>query len=263
MRQRWEWGMGVALILMMLLLANVGMKKILTEAAQTGVAAVGLDSTGASGAKEDAGAGVAEENDVGEKNSQSSWKHIVAIDSGHGGIDPGKVGVHGEEEKDINLAIAQRVQSLLEANDILVVMTRDSDTGLYTESDSNKKMADLAARCALINESGAELAVSIHQNSYHDASVCGPQMFCYRDSEEGERLARCLQQTFLGVQPENTRDIKYNDNYYILLHVNCPIVVAECGFLSNWEEPELLMQEEYQEQVAWAITMGIMNYLNA
>lgn len=254
MRQRWEWGMGIALILMMLLLANVGMKKVLTAAAQTGVAAVGVASTGESGAGE---------NDAGEKEPEPGWKHIVAIDSGHGGIDPGKVGVHGEEEKDINLAIAQRVQSLLEANDILVIMTRDSDTGLYTESDSNKKMADLAARCALINESGAELAVSIHQNSYHDASVCGPQMFYYRNSEEGERLARCLQQTFLGVQPENTRDIKYNDNYYILLHVNCPIVVAECGFLSNWEESELLMQEEYQEQVAWAITMGILTYLKS
>ncbi|MCD8053595.1 MAG: N-acetylmuramoyl-L-alanine amidase [Lachnospiraceae bacterium] len=257
MRQRWEWGMGIALILMMVLLANVGMEKVLTAAAQTGVTAAGE-----SGTAEDDEADGSEESGAEEKDLESGWTHIVAIDSGHGGIDPGKVGVHGEEEKDINLAIAQRVQSLLEANDILVVMTRDSDEGLYDESDSNKKMADLTARCALINESGAELAVSIHQNSYHDASVCGPQMFYYRNSEEGERLARCLQQTFLSVQPDNTRDIKYNDNYYILLHVNCPVVVAECGFLSNWEESELLMQEEYQEQVAWAITMGILTYLN-
>ncbi|MCD8124194.1 MAG: N-acetylmuramoyl-L-alanine amidase [Lachnospiraceae bacterium] len=256
MRQRWEWGMGIALILMMVLLANVGMEKVLT-AAQTDVTAAGE-----SGTAEDDEADGSEESGAEEKDLESGWTHIVAIDSGHGGIDPGKVGVHGEEEKDINLAIAQRVQSLLEANDILVVMTRDSDEGLYDESDSNKKMADLTARCALINESGAELAVSIHQNSYHDASVCGPQMFYYRDSEEGERLARCLQQAFLHVQPDNTRDIKYNDNYYILLHVNCPVVVAECGFLSNWEESELLMQEEYQEQVAWAITMGILTYLN-
>ncbi|MDD6212907.1 MAG: N-acetylmuramoyl-L-alanine amidase [Clostridiales bacterium] len=236
--QAMECIMGMMLVLMMTLLSSVGVNRI-TEGGDPIV-------------------------DVMQPRAEEGkeYHHVVALDSGHGGIDPGKVGVHGELEKEINLAIARRVQVFLEANDILVIMVREGDEGLYQESDSHKKIADLRARCAKINESGAELAVSIHQNSYHDASVCGPQMFYYKESEKGKQLAENLQEAFLQVQPDNTRSVKCNDSYYILMHVNCPIVVAECGFLSNPEEADLLRSEDYQEKVAWAISLGILRTLN-
>lgn len=111
---------------------------------------------------------------------------VVVIDAGHGGTDPGKVGVDGSLEKDINLAVAKRLKTYLEQDDIRVIMTRETDTGLYSDTDSRKKMADMKKRCEIIEESGADLVVSIHQNSYHEESVSGGQVFYYRDSAKGQ-----------------------------------------------------------------------------
>ena len=124
-------------------------------------------------------------------------------------------------------------------------------------------MSDMQNRCAIANESGADLAVSIHQNSYHEEEVCGGQVFYYQDSPKGKELAEILQGRFDYVLGEaNRRLAKPNGNYYLLLHVRCPIVIVECGFLSNWKEASLLNQAEYQDRLAWTIHMGIMEYLN-
>ena len=90
---------------------------------------------------------------------------VVVIDAGHGGNDPGKIGVDGSLEKDINLKIARKVKAYLEASDVQVVLTREDDQGLYTEKDSKKKMADMNRRCQIINETSPALTVSIHQNT--------------------------------------------------------------------------------------------------
>ena len=196
--------------------------------------------------------------------SAPAQKPVVVLDSGHGDFDPGKIAADGTLEKDINLQIAQRVKQYLEASDVEVVMTRDSDTALSNESDSNKKTADMRNRCQLINDASPDLVVSIHQNSYHEEYVKGAQVFYYKSSENGKRLAEILQKRFdyvLG--DENTRAAKANDSYYLLLHVKSPIVIVECGFLSNWSEAALLNTEEYQDRVAWTIHMGIMEYLNS
>ena len=171
---------------------------------------------------------------------------VVVIDAGHGGTDPGKVGVDGSLEKDINLAVAKRLKTYLEQDDIRVIMTRETDTGLYSDTDSRKKMADMKKRCEIIEESGADLVVSIHQNSYHEESVSGGQVFYYRDSAKGKALAEILQIRFSYVLGEQNRRLpKANGNYYLLLHVKCPIVIVECGFLSNRKEAGLLNSGEY------------------
>lgn len=188
---------------------------------------------------------------------------VVAIDVGHGGNDPGKVGVDGSLEKDINLQIALQLKTYLEQSDVKVVMTRDADVGLYEESDTRKKMADMKKRCEIIEKSGADVVVSIHQNSYHEESVSGGQVFYYKSSEKGKKLAEILQKRFdyvLGGQ--NRRLAKANGNYYLLLHVKCPIVIVECGFLSNRKEAAMLQDAEYQDKLAWTIHMGILEYLN-
>ena len=188
---------------------------------------------------------------------------VVVLDVGHGGNDPGKVGVDGSLEKDVNLEIAMRVKTYLEQSDIKVVMTREEDKGLYSEKDSRKKMADMKRRCELIEEVGPELVVSIHQNSYHEEYVSGGQVFYYKDSAKGKALAEILQKRFDYVLGENNRRLaKANGNYYLLLHVKCPIVIVECGFLSNRREAALLQQGEYQDRLAWTIHMGIIEYLN-
>ncbi len=199
----------------------------------------------------------------GQNVTAGKEQPVVAIDSGHGGFDPGKIGVNGSLEKDINLQIAGRLKAYLEASDVQVVMTRESDQGLYKETDSHKKQADMKERCRLINEAGPDLVVSIHQNSYHEEPISGGQVFYYKDSMKGKRLAEILQKRFDYVQGEkNKRKAKPNGNYYLLLHVKHPIVIVECGFLSNWKEAALLGTEEYQDRLAWTIHMGIMKFLN-
>ena len=188
---------------------------------------------------------------------------VVVVDAGHGGTDPGKVGVDGSLEKDINLAVAERLKTYLEQDDVKVIMTREADTGLYSEADSRKKMADMKKRCEIIEESGADLVVSIHQNSYHEEPVSGGQVFYYRDSSKGKALAEILQDRFDYVLGDQNRRLpKANGNYYLLLHVKCPIVIVECGFLSNRKEAALLNSGEYQDKLAYTIHMGIMEYLN-
>lgn len=188
---------------------------------------------------------------------------VVVIDAGHGGSDPGKVGVDGSLEKDINLQIAERLKQYLEQSDVKVVLTREDDNGLYSKDDKKKKMADMQKRCSIINESGADLVVSIHQNSYHEEYVSGGQVFYYKDSAKGKKLAEILQKRFdFVLGEENRRLAKANGNYYLLLHVKSPIVIVECGFLSNRKEAALLQQGEYQDKLAYTIHMGIMEYLN-
>lgn len=190
-------------------------------------------------------------------------KPLVVIDAGHGGFDPGKVGIDGQLEKDINLSIAEKLKAYLEASDVNVVMTRDTDTGLYQSGDSHKKVSDMRRRCDIINEARPDLVVSIHQNSYHQEEINGGQVFYYKTSQNGKRLAEILQERFDYVLGEaNRRVAKANDNYYLLLHVKEPIVIVECGFLSNRKEAKALESEDYQDRMAWTIHMGVMEYLN-
>lgn len=187
----------------------------------------------------------------------------VVIDVGHGGIDSGKVSPEGVLEKDVNLVIAKKLGTLLAQSDVEVVYTRESDAGLYQESDSNKKVADLQNRCALIEKTDPACTVSIHQNSYSSPEVRGAQVFYYGQSQEGKTLAEQIQQSLISrVDPDNHRQAKANDSYYLLKRTVSPTVIVECGFLSCPDEAALLIDDAYQERIAWAIHMGILQYLN-
>ena len=172
----------------------------------------------------------------------------VVIDAGHGGDDPGKIGVNQLLEKDVNLSIALKVRQYLEAQGIRVVMTREDENGLYDSGASNKKVQDMKRRVALIEETAPAITVSIHQNSYPEEYVHGAQVFYYENSRDGQLLAQLLQSQLVEkLDPENHRQIKANDSYYLLKKTNIPIVIVECGFLSNQTEAKLLGQEEYQD----------------
>lgn len=186
----------------------------------------------------------------------------IVLDAGHGGIDGGKIGINGEVEKEINLLIAGRLKNLLEQQGIAVVMTRTDDNGLYEENATNKKQQDMKRRCELINQTEAELVVSIHQNSYTEPSVCGPQVFYYENSAAAKEIAAILQSSLNTLlEIERPREIKANDSYYILRKTERPAVIVECGFLSNPAEAALLSTEEYQQKVAEAICAGILQWM--
>lgn len=206
---------------------------------------------------------LAKEAAVYTMSQKTEEKKIVVIDVGHGGNDPGKVGVNQVLEKDINLQVALKLEKFLQQSDLLVILTRHDDTGLYDENASNKKVQDMRRRIELIEQMNADLVVSVHQNSYGDGSVRGPQCFFYKGSEEGERIALILQEQLnTGLKVERPREAKANDSYYLLKKSSVPTVIAECGFLSNEEEAALLSNEAYQEKLAWNLYLGILKYFN-
>lgn len=196
--------------------------------------------------------------DTVETFSMPVAKKNIVIDPGHGGWDPGKVREDGVLEKDINLAIAQKLQKYLEQGGSFVITTRVEDSAL-----SEKKRADLKERRNIANEENMDLLISIHQNSFPRKSANGAQVFYYDKSEESKLLAECIQEKIREfADDKNTRVAKANKEYYLLKTTKTPAVIVECGFLSNENENKKLNTEEYQEKIAWAIYMGIVDYYN-
>lgn len=188
-------------------------------------------------------------------------KELIIVDAGHGGFDPGKVGVTGALEKDINLSIALKLQKILVDSGYQVIMTREEDQALCHEEAGKKKLSDLKSRVSIINENDPALTVSIHQNSY-SAGTKGAQVFYYSNSAESKEFAAVLQNTVKEKLADgNHRVEKGNDSYYMLKKSEGIFAIIECGFLSNPEEEELLKSDTYQQSMAEAIAEGIENFL--
>ena len=188
--------------------------------------------------------------------------HFIVIDSGHGFFDAGKIGVSGALEKDINLAIALKLKADLESQGFHVRMTRENDVQLYDGMRPSDKKEDMQKRVSLMTDENCILAVSIHQNSFTEEKYRGAQVFYYGQSENGKKLAEILQTALIEqVDPDNHRAAKANESYYLLKKTPTPTVIVECGFLSNPTEAELLLQDDYQDQLVNAIYTGIKTYL--
>ena len=156
----------------------------------------------------------------------------------------------------------KKLKKYLEAEDVEVVLTRETEDGLYDAHASNKKVQDMKRRIEIIEKTDPVLTVSIHQNSYPEEYVHGAQVFYYTGSMGSETLASGIQdQLVRGLAPENHRKVKANDSYYLLKKTKGTIVIVECGFLSNQAEAEKLCDEEYQDRIAWLIHKGILRYL--
>lgn len=217
-------------------------------------------------AKESAQQRVQQENETEAKNSgtenTNGQKGTIVIDAGHGGDDPGMIGPGGINEKVLNLVYAKKLKDLLEAQGYRIVMTRETEDGLYDKDQPNKKAQDMERRVKIIEESSPLLTVSIHQNSYPDASISGPQVFYFQHSVEAEKLAASIQNAMnTELEIERPRTHKGNTSYYILKRSSSVTVIVECGFLTNPEEEAKLQQEEYQNQVVQAVCDGVLAYL--
>ena len=183
---------------------------------------------------------------------------VILVDAGHGGVDSGMVGIGGLKEKGINLDIAMKLKTILEKKGLAVVMTREEDKGLYENGTKNMKAQDLQNRIEQIRIYEPVLSVSIHQNSYPEAEISGPQVFYYGSSEMSKKLAEAIQaQLIADLQPPKEREIKTGNDLYILKNSQCPGVIVECGFLSNPTECENLQNPQYQQAVAAAIARAI------
>ena len=202
-----------------------------------------------------------------EMNTEVSPKKncpAIVLDAGHGGFDPGKVGINGALEKDINLSIVKKLQKLLEEEGFTVYLTRDKDALLAPANSTSKKKDDMIARIEIIKELNPFFTISIHQNSFTNASVSGPQVFYYKESEPSATMAQIIQDVLNSqLSPAKQREPQSNTNYYLLTRTPTPTIIVECGFLSNPTEADLLTQDEYQSRVANSIFLGILSYYEA
>ena len=207
----------------------------------------------------------------GEKQDKSaveamSWivaGRVFLVDPGHGGEDPGKVSASGVLEKDINLAVAKKLYSLLVQGGGLVHLTRAEDKALSDGENTvrERKRADLIHRVEIIENVRANLYIAIHCNAFPSSRWFGAQTFYAPDVPGSKELATCIQEELTAFPGNTTRKPKADDSTLIFKRAQIPIVNVELGFLSNPKHETLLQEEEYQQKLAWSIYAGIVRYL--
>lgn len=170
----------------------------------------------------------------------------------------------GTTEAETNLKIALKLQNLLEQAGSTVILTRSDENAIYdldSKTLREKKISDIHNRVKIGNESSADIFVSIHLNKIPQEQYWGWQCFYKNGDEKSTQLAKSIQENLNeSIQKENKRVAMKLDTVYIMKHVQIPISIVECGFLSNQEEEKLLLNDEYQNKLAWGIYNGIIDY---
>lgn len=187
----------------------------------------------------------------------------IVIDPGHGGPDGGAVGRDQTQEKDIALDVAKKLRSYLEQAGGLIYLTREEDTDLAdpdTSGLSRRKSEDIRNRLDFIHDKQADLFVTIHLNAIPSPRWRGAQTFYYPEFDESRHLAKMIQAELVRNLENTDREALAINGIYLLKYAEIPGALVEIGFLSNEEERELLKQDEYQEQVAGSIYLGILRY---
>lgn len=199
-----------------------------------------------------------------------SWAiadETIVIDPGHGGIFPGKISITANEEKNINLSIAQKLQSYLSSSGATIIMTRTTDTELCDTNAElsllNLQRADLQMRTDIAKQADADYFISIHCNSISSPQWHGAQVFYRPNDAESEALAIAIQNRLTEQLKNTDRQAIKRDDTYLFRNLDIPAVIVECGFLSNPIEDELLLDELYQQKIAHAIYLGISDYLSS
>ncbi len=191
----------------------------------------------------------------------SASDKVIVIDAGHGGIDAGVLGVNSKiKESDINLAIARKLQGCFADAGFKTVMTRKNNGGLYGLSTKGFKLRDMKKRKQIIEESKADMVISVHQNRCPVPDRRGGQVFFDKNSECGKALADSIQNALNSMEECVKQSSALTGDYYMLKCTQSPSVIVECGFLSNPEDEKLLLSEEYQKKIAYAIFKGAVSY---
>lgn len=189
----------------------------------------------------------------------------IVIDAGHGGEDGGASSANGHLEKDINLDIALTLEKLLLQGGYKVKMIRTSDVSVHNPEASTtreRKVTDIHNRVETANSDQNNILISIHQNHFSESKYFGTQVFYSKNNFNSQLLAENIRTAVTSLlQPDNTRKTKESSNVYLLDNVSVPAVIVECGFLSNPDEAYLLSLEEYRDNIAYSIYLGISEYI--
>ena len=206
------------------------------------------------------------EQEVQETTATPVSGKVIVVDAGHGIQDEGAESSSGTTEAETNLKIALKLQNILEQSGSTVILTRSDENAIY-DLDKNtlreKKISDIRNRVKIGNNSSADIFVSIHLNKIPQQQYWGWQCFYNSGNEKSMDLAKKIQSNLNdAIQKENKRVAMKLDTVYIMKHVEIPISIVECGFLSNPEEEQQLLDDEYQDKLAWGIYNGITDYFN-
>ena len=195
------------------------------------------------------------------QETQADYRYTVVLDAGHGGVDGGVVGgVTKIKESDLNLSMVYFLKEEFERGGFKVVLTRTDKNGLYGSAATNFKKRDMQRRKEIIEECAADMVLSIHMNQFSLSSRKGPQVFYDAESSEGKGLAESIQKTlnaFTGLEHS-----ALSGEYFMLQCTRNPSVIVECGFLSNPEDEQKLIDTTYQSQLAHKIYQGALSYLS-
>lgn len=194
-----------------------------------------------------------------------SSRFVVVLDAGHGDIDGGATGKNGSVEKNINLSVCKKLQSYLEKSGIYTIITRNDDMPIVDTNGKTVrqiKREDLKYRRDMRDAENADIFVSIHMNKFPDEKYKGAQTFYAKTPPQSKVLGEKIQKNLIEfLDKSNNRMAKQAENsIFILSGSKTPSVIVECGFLSNAEEEKLLLTDDYQAKVAWAIYAGINEY---
>ena len=188
--------------------------------------------------------------------------YSVVIDAGHGGIDGGVQGVSTKvKESEINLKVVKKLEKIFISAGFNVILTRNSDAGLYGVATKNLKRRDMEKRCQIIKKAMPEVVISIHMNKYSLSTRRGAQVFYKKDDEKAFKLAKAVQDSFNNMEEASRECHTLTGDYYILNCSPYTSIIAECGFLSNPQDEALLITDKYQEEIVYAIFKGVVTYL--
>lgn len=194
-------------------------------------------------------------------SSINSALPTVVVDPGHGGIDAGVYGVNTKvKESAINLAISKYLKGYFTNAGFNCVLTRTTQAGLYGNTSKGFKMRDMLARKSVIEQNNADMVISIHQNFSPLSSRRGAFAFYDKDSACGKALAESIQQSINDMEQCVKKNEALVGDFFMLKCTESASVLVECGFLSNVDDEKLLITEEYQKAVAYAIFKGAINY---
>jgi len=179
---------------------------------------------------------------------------VIVIDPGHGGSDSGAIGPNKTQEKTITLAVAQKVQALLEKAGAQVLMTRQTDKDVYAPDDS--AVDELRARTLVANDNKADVFLSIHINAFSNPTVGGTATYYYPKSKYDVMLAQSIQNNLVtasGLQNRGRRPARF----YVIRNTEMPAVLTELAFISNPNEERIINLPQFQEQMAQGIVQGL------
>lgn len=201
-----------------------------------------------------------EDNLAGASAIEGVKGATIVLDAGHGGSDSGAIGPNGVTEKEVTLAVTQKLRDILAKSGANVVMTRDTDVDVFAPNATDRQ--ELQARCNVANRlPSANLFLSIHCNAFANSAAHGMETYYYEPSSSGKKLAAFLNEELAAAGGLFNRGVK-TANFYVLKHTNMPASLIELGFITNYNEERLLASSDYQTNLAYAIATALTKYFS-